>query len=124
MKPPSFSWKARFKSFQYAAEGFWYLIRQEHNFRLHLVATAVALFIGFYFRISKTEWLFILFAIGGVLSTEAMNTAVEKLADTISPEYHPMIKIAKDVAAFAVLLMAIVSVVIGCLIFLPKILGL
>ncbi len=77
---------------------------------------------GFYFKISTTEWLFQTLAIGLVLSIEGLNTAVEKVADFIHPEYHERIGFIKDIAAGAVFFAALTAIAIGLIIYLPKIL--
>jgi undecaprenol kinase len=76
---------------------------------------------GFIFAIDRVEWMFVLFAIGGMFSLELINTAIERTVDYISPQFHLLAKQAKDVAAGAVLIYACLSVIIGCIIFLPKI---
>jgi diacylglycerol kinase (ATP) len=75
---------------------------------------------GFYFNISTTEWIFQIFAIGLVMSVEGLNTAVEKVADFIHPEYHEKIGFIKDIAAGAVFFSALTAVAVGLLIYLPK----
>lgn len=117
-----FSLSERLKSFKYAFNGFKVLLKKEHNARLHLFFTILVIVLGFIFNISILEWLFILFAIGFVFTTEILNTCIEKLADFISPEKNEKIKIIKDLAAAAVLTSAIISVIIGFIIFLPKLL--
>jgi diacylglycerol kinase len=121
MEPAKFSWKARVKSFTYAWAGLKALLSTEHNAYVHLALTIAALFLGMAFRISAVEWLFLVFAIALVWITELVNTALEKAADLISKEYHPQIKIVKDVAAAAVLVAAVAALLTGCIIFLPKV---
>lgn len=124
MKKKKFSLKARAKSFRYAFSGIYTLIKNEHNARIHLCVTMGVLFSGFFFELSAAEWINLIFAIGLVFSAEAFNSAIEYLSDLVSPEYHPLVKKAKDVAAAAVLLTAIAAALIGLIIFIPKILSL
>lgn len=119
MKGDKFSLRKRIRSFCYAFEGMATLVRDEHNARIHLLALVCAIVLGIIFGISKTEWCLVALCIGGVLMAEAMNTAVEALADLVSPERHPLVKKAKDVAAAGVLFMAITAAAIGLIIFLP-----
>lgn len=117
----SFSVKDRLKSFVYAIKGIKLLIRFEHNAWIHILALIVVVIIGLWLRISRPEWAFIVFAIGIVFIAEGLNTAIEKLADAITPEYNEHIKKAKDISAGAVLTAAITAVIIGLLIFIPPI---
>ncbi len=121
MKDEKFSIGKRVRSFGYAFEGMRTLLRDEHNSRIHLAAMIVAIVLGFLLGISATEWCVVALCCGCVLMAEAMNSAVEAIADLVSPEFHPLIKKAKDVAAAGVLMMAIAAAVAGIVIFLPKI---
>ncbi len=105
------------RSFKYAFYGIFYLFKYENNARAHLLAAIIALGLGFWFKISATEWCLVAFAIGLVSAAEAFNSAIEKLCDMIQPEQHPQIKIIKDVAAGAVLLTALAAAVIGIVVF-------
>ena len=95
--------------------------KEEPNFRIHVVATIMVIAAGLYFKLSTTEWLAIVIVIGLVLLTELLNTAIENIADFISPERHEKIKTIKDIAAAAVLISAIVALVVGLLVFVPKV---
>lgn len=108
------------RSFFLAFSGVFHSIRHERNMRIHCAAAILVILCGFYFHLSAIEWMFILFAIGGVMSLELMNTAIERTVDLVTKEYHPLAKKAKDIAAGAVIVYAILSVIIGCIIFLPK----
>ncbi len=121
MKDEKFSIGKRVRSFGYAFEGIRTLLRDEHNSRIHLAAMIVAIVLGFALGISATEWCVVALCCGCVLMAEAMNSAIEAIADLVSPEFHPLIKKAKDVAASGVLMMAIGAAVAGIVIFLPKI---
>ncbi|MDD6211367.1 MAG: diacylglycerol kinase family protein [Bacteroidales bacterium] len=115
-----FSIAKRIKSFRYAFNGIRYLFRFEHNARIHLVLAICAIVAGILLHISSLEWIAVLFAIGSVLAAEAVNSAVEALADLVSPQYNELIKRCKDLAAGGVLIMAITALLIGLIIFLPK----
>ena len=119
MKP--FSTRARLKSFIYAFHGICICITQEHNAWIHSLITALVISAGFIFHISIMEWIAISLCISIVFSAELINTAIERLTDKISPDYHPDAGIIKDLAAGAVLICAFFSTIIGLLIFVPKI---
>ncbi len=109
-------------SFGYAFRGIGLLIKHERNFRIHLIAAAIVTAAGFYLHISNIEWLILIITICIVMLAEALNTAIEELADHVSNEkYHEKIKKVKDIGAGAVLITAIVAVIVGAIIFLPKI---
>ena len=110
-----------FKGFQYAWQGIRYGATRETNFKFHLSAAIIVCIAAFSLSIDKIEWLFILTAIAGMLALELVNTAIEKVVDLVTEEYHPLAKAAKDAAAGAVLIYAIFSVIVGIIIFLPKI---
>lgn len=112
------------RSFSYAFAGIATALRAERNMRFHFFSSIVVLLFAYYFSITKTEWLFILVLIGGMFALEMVNTAIERVVDLVTDEYHFLAKQAKDLAAGAVLVFAILSVVIGIVIFLPYILEL
>ncbi len=114
--------RKRIKSFGYAFKGIVLLFASQPNARIHAVVLSLVVAAGFYFNIEKTEWLAIVLISALVLSAEAMNTAVEFVVDLASPGHHSLAEKAKDVAAAAVLLAAFGAVIIGLIIFLPKIL--
>jgi diacylglycerol kinase len=116
-----FSIVARIKSSTHAWRGIGILFRTTHNFWAQIFFALLAVYLGFVLCISETEWLFIIFSIGLVIITETLNTAFEIDIDLTSPNYHPYARDTKDVAAGAVLLSVIVSIIIGAIIFLPKI---
>ena len=99
------------------------MLRDEAHARIHLLATVCVVIAGFLFQISAIEWCVVCLCIGSVFTAEAFNTAIEKLADKVTRERDPLIKYTKDVAAGAVLISAIASFVIACIIFIPKILS-
>lgn len=114
--------KKRLLSFKYAGQGIWTLISTQPNARIHLFVLLVVIAAGIWFSISTTEWLILVLTFGIVLIAEGMNTAIEFLTDLASPQPHPLAGHAKDVAAGAVLIAAAMSVVVGIIIFLPKVL--
>lgn len=116
----SFSWKARLKSFVYAWEGIVCFFRWEHNAQIHLALTFLALFLSVTLGVDKYEAIAVVFSIAFVWVAEMFNTAIEKIMDFISIEKHPQIKIVKDIAAGAVLVAAIAAAIVGCFIFIPK----
>lgn len=116
-----FSIVARIKSSNHAWRGIFVLIKTTHNLWVQIFFAFVAIYLGFIFQISETEWLFIVFSIGLVIISETLNTAFEIDIDLTSPTYHPYARDTKDIAAGAVLLSVIVAIIIGAIIFLPKI---
>ncbi len=117
-----FSVVARAKSFAHAWRGLGIMIRTQQNAWIHIVAGLLALWFGYMFMISLTEWALVIFAIGLVITAEAFNTAMEIDIDLTSPNYHPYARDTKDVAAGAVLISSIIALIIGLIIFVPKIL--
>lgn len=109
-----------FKAFMYAGQGIVHAFQAERNFKFHTFATVFVIIIGLITGLSIYEWLIIILLIGGMLALEAMNAAVERVVDLVTEDHHPLAKQAKDLAAGAVLLFALASVVIGLLIFIPK----
>jgi len=124
MKGKKFSIKRRLQSFGYAFNGLKILLKEEHNARIHLLAAICAVVASIVFRISLYEWVVVIFAIGFVLVMEILNTIVENIADFISPNIDKRIKKIKDLSAAATLISAIVALIIGIIVFLPKIIEL
>ena len=110
----------RLKSVTFAYKGAFKLITTEHSVMTQFSIGILMTIAGFYFNISHEEWLFQTLAIGLVLSIEGLNTAVEKVADFIHPEYHTKIGFIKDIAAGAVFFAAMTAIAIGLMIYLPK----
>ena len=108
-----------FKRFQYACKGLDVAVKTQQNLRIHLFAAVLVIVAGFVFNVTITEWLVILLVIGGVITAELINTAIEFIVDLVSPEYHPLAGKIKDIAAGAVMLTALVALITGLLIFLP-----
>lgn len=118
-KESKFSWKKRGKAFVYAWQGLKALMKYEHNARIHLVAAVLAVGAGLLFGISPVEWCIIVLCIALVISAEALNSAIEALADKITTTHDQLIGRAKDLGATAVTILALAAAVIGCIIFLP-----
>lgn len=112
--------EGRGASFLFAFRGMRVLVGTQPNARIHLIAMGVLGVTGAVLKISVSEWAILALSAGGVLALEAMNTALEFLADRVSGEWDPLIQNAKDVAAAAVLIAAITAVIVGNLIFLPR----
>lgn len=110
----------RLKSLGFALKGAIKLATTEHSVMVQSSIAILLVIAGFYFEISREEWMFQTLAIGLVLSIEGLNTAVEKVADFIHPEFHEKIGFIKDIAAGAVFFAAITAIVIGCIIYIPK----
>ena len=109
------------RSFVFAFNGLRICFNSETNFKIHTLFAVVAILLGIAFKITAAEWLAVIFSIAFVVAMEMVNTAIEKLCDVVQPDFHSGIKKVKDIAAGAVLLAAIGSVVTDGIIFLPKI---
>ena len=106
-------------SFRFAFSGLWYALQTQRNTRIHLVIAAAVVALGKWLDISPSQWALLALTIGFVLVGEMINTVAETLVDMITPTYHPLAKVVKDVTAGAVLLTAIVSIVVGLLVLAP-----
>ena len=124
MTPNKFSLKSRLGSFRFAVNGLLLLLKNEHNSRIHLLAAIIAIIMGIIMKIDHYEWSLLIIVIGAVFLTELLNSSIESLADLIDPEFNELIMRAKDYSAAAVLMSAIVAIVVGGLIFIPKFLDL
>lgn len=111
-----------YKSFSYAFAGIFACIKKERNIKIHCTFVGLVVLAGIFFRISVTEWCICLLLFGLILSLELVNTAVETVVDLVTEERRPLAKLAKDTAAGAVLISAIMAAIIGCIIFIPKLL--
>jgi diacylglycerol kinase len=109
------------KSFKYAYDGYEAAFKYEPNFRVHLITTCIVTILGIAFQIQTMEWIILCLTIAAVIILELINTAIEKIVDLASPRIHPKAKIAKDVSAAAVLTSAIAAIIIGGLIFGPRV---
>jgi len=119
LHPGPFSIADRIRSFRHAIDGIILMLRSQHNAWLHAVASVTVILAGALCRLSAADYCWLVIAIVAVWTAEALNTALEFLADVASPEFHPLAKKAKDVAAGAVLISAAGSVVIALIIFGP-----
>jgi diacylglycerol kinase len=120
MTTEKFSITKRLKSFGHAFNGLKTAFKGEHNLRIHLVAAILVVILGLYFKIEIVEWLILTLTIGFVIAMELLNSSIENLADYACKEQHPMIKKVKDIAAGAVLVSAISALIVGLLVFIPK----
>ncbi len=107
--------------FRYAFSGLWYALRTQRNARVHVGIAILAIVLGIVLHISTVEFAMVFVAITSVFIAEMFNTVFELCVDIAAPDYHPLAKIAKDVAAGAVLLSAMLAVVIGLFVFVPHI---
>ena len=105
------------RSFGYAIEGLTQLVRRQRNARIHMILTIIACTAAWAWGLSRIEWLILILTIGLVLGLEAVNTAVEAVVDLVSPQFHPLAKLAKDVAAGGVLMAALCALGVGLLLF-------
>ena len=110
------------RSFGYAASGIATAFRKGRNFKVQLGFAVLAIVLGAAFRVTAPEWLAIVVCIGAVLGGECVNTSIEDVVDLVSPEYHPLAKSAKDLAAGGVLVMSVASVAVAAIVFLPRLL--
>lgn len=117
--PEHFSIAARLNSFRHAFAGLPVLLREQHNARIHLLATVGVIVLGALLDIVRSDWVLLLLTMALVWLAEALNSALEYLADAAVPEQHELVGKAKDVAAGGVLITAAVAVVVGLAIFLP-----
>lgn len=120
MKSGKFSVRAQLRSFKYAFRGLWWLIREEPNAWIHLTVTIVLIPVCFWLRLSRIDWTLIVICIGLVLAMELVNSAIERMADKISPERDPDIGKIKDLSAGAVLISAIAAAIVALIILVPK----
>lgn len=119
-----FSVRQRMLSFKYAFNGIFLLLKSEHNAWIHAIAAVVTVGAGFYFGITKLEWIAVVLAIAVVFAAEAFNSAIELLVDKISPGYDETAGKIKDLAAGAVLITAIAAAITGMIVFVPHLIKL
>ena len=115
--------KKFFHSFTYPIKGLKYAYRNEQNLAVDVGIALLVILAGFIFRVSVSEWAILLLTIGLVISCELINTAIEAVVDLVTEEYHPLAKVAKDTSAAAVFIFAIIAIIVGLIIFLPKLLA-
>ena len=119
----SFSFSGRIRSGKHAVEGIAELLKSQQNAWVHAVATFFVIAAGLFFGVSAWEWCSLVLVITLVWVAEALNTAFEFLCDVVSPDFHPLVKKSKDVAAGAVLMSAVGAVAVGLIIFLPHLMA-
>lgn len=112
------------KRFKYAYNGMVQMFRKDTHFLIHILISLIVIISGFIFQLSAVEWLFILSAVFLVLTVEALNTSIEYAVDLVTEDFHELALYAKDISAFAVVLVSIYAVCTGLIIFLPKLLNL
>ncbi|RIV41938.1 diacylglycerol kinase family protein [Flagellimonas pelagia] len=110
----------RIRGVGYALKGMFLLLRTESSIQIQFCIAIIMTVAGFYFKISNTEWILQLLAIGMVMGIEALNTAIEKVSDYIQPEKDPKIGFIKDISAGAVMIVSIIASIIGLIIYVPK----
>jgi diacylglycerol kinase len=110
---------SRIRSFRYAFDGWWFVVRTQHNAWIHLIFTVAVFALALWLRLPTRDWAVLVLTIMVVWTAEFMNTALEAVVDMTMPEVHPLAKVAKDVAAAAVLLSALSAVLVGLLIMGP-----
>jgi len=111
-------------SFKYPIKGLKYAYKNEQNLYVDIIIALIVIILGIVLNISITEWALLSITIGLVLSAELFNTALEAIVDLVTEKYHPLAKVAKDTSAAAVFVLAIVAIIEGIIIFLPKIINL
>lgn len=107
------------RSFKYAFEGLWYVVRTQRNAKIHLIVALAVVLLGLALKLPPLQWAVVALTIGLVLAAEMLNTVIESLVDLISPHHHPLAKIAKDAAAGAVFILAVMAVIVGLLVLGP-----
>jgi diacylglycerol kinase len=112
--------KNRIHSFRHAIRGIGMVLKSEKNMQIHLIVAVLVIIAGIFFKINITEWMLCLLCFGLVLGAEMVNTSIEKLVDLVSPQRHELAGKAKDIAAGAVLICALIAASVGLIIFIPK----
>jgi diacylglycerol kinase (ATP) len=121
MKNPNDSFlKGRIRSLKFAFKGAYLLLTTEHSIMVQFSLGIIMTILGFVMHISATEWMFQLLAVGMVLVAESLNTGIEKLCDFVHIDYHKRIGFIKDISAGAATFAAIIALIIGCIIYIPK----
>ncbi|MCT2537596.1 diacylglycerol kinase family protein [Aquibacillus koreensis] len=108
-------------AFSCALNGIRQALKSEMNLKIHVSVAFIVIIMAYAFRVSLLEWVVLFLTIGSVIAFELMNTAIEKAMDFLAPDFHPSVGLVKDIAAGAVFIAVLTSVVIGCIIFIPKI---
>lgn len=111
----------RIKSVGYAFKGAYLLITTEASLKVQFFIGLIMTIAGFYYHLSATEWIIQILIIALIMSIEGVNTAIEEIADFVHPDHHPKIGLIKDLAAGAVFIFAVAAVIVGCIIYIPKV---
>lgn len=111
--------KGWLKKFAFAGRGICYVLKKEAHMRIHLTAAVIVIAIGLFFQLTQFEWIALIGCIGFVIFAEIVNTSIEKIVDLIHPEWHERAGIIKDIAAGAVLIASLISIIIGFIVFWP-----
>jgi len=114
--------RSRIRSFKYAFNGWWYVIRTQRNAWIHALASIAVILVSIWLRLERLEWVMIIIAIAFVWTAEFFNTALEVIVDLATKEKHPLAKVGKDVGAAAVLIASITALVIGIIVLGPPLL--
>ncbi|KGP90501.1 diacylglycerol kinase [Pontibacillus chungwhensis BH030062] len=112
--------KKKLIGFSFAFQGVWKVLKTERNFRIHLSVSAIVVLAGLLFDLAAWEWVAVTTIMAMVIILEMINSVIERIMDFLSPEHHPLVGEIKDISAGAVLVAALASVIIACIIFLPK----
>ena len=120
IKSRPFSIRERIASIRFAFDGVRQFVLREHNARIHLAATILVFAMAYRLGLSRNEIIVLVIITGAIWAAEIFNTAIEKVMDHVSPQYHPEVKYIKDLSAAAVLMTAIVAAIVGIFIFIPK----
>ena len=123
-KKKKYSIKRFFNSFRYAIEGLKSAFKTEQNFLIDTIVGIIVIILGILLKLSITEFMIVLLTIGLVISMELMNTSIENAIDMAMPEIHPLAKASKDISAAAVLFSSVIALIVGIMIYLPKIIDL
>lgn len=124
LRNKKFGWKRFLNSFKYSMQGLKYAYLHEQSMFIHALATFLGVILGFVLKISRNEWIVVISLLCLIAVIELINTSIEATCDAITDTYHPLIKIAKDTASSAVFIASIVSLFVGLVIFVPKIIAL
>ena len=111
--------RSRIRSFKYAFEGWWYVLRTQQNAWIHALATVLVVLVSAWLKLNRVEWVLIILAIAMVWIAEFLNTAIEMVVDLVTENHHPLAKASKDVGAAAVLISALTAILIGLIILGP-----
>lgn len=114
--------KRLINSFIYSIEGLKYAFKYEQNMTIHIISVILIILVSIFLKLTQIEWLIIIILMGLVVATELINTSLEAVVDLVSPEINPLAKIAKDTAAASVLVFALTAIIVGLMIYVPKIL--